>query len=258
MSTLYEEEQAIRKVIRRKLRGGMTSRDNVLYFNNNIDVRLCPKNGISTLKWSLWHTYNMDISKDRNFASRCGTKNHRVEEIRKHGLSEDLPFRAQSTRVCVVRDPIERFMSAAEYLKLQWVANASLLEGSDLSIEDKEHAYTAMSEIDILPDNIDDVIDGVSTGEIDNTHFWLQTYFLGNRSQYDHIFKFSQFGQFMSWLQKECGSPKRLDRIKTNQTSGLYYGGVSNLTEDQKKRIMKIYQEDYDYGWTENGATKSL
>lgn len=258
MSTIYEEEQTIRKIIRRKLRGGMNSRDNVLYFNNNIDVRLCPKNGISTLKWALWHTYDMDISKNRVFAGRCGTKNHRIEEIRKHGLSEELPFRANSTRICVVRDPIERFMSAAEYLKLQWVANASILEGSDLNHEDKTQAYTAMSEIDILPDNIDEVIEGVHTGEIDNSHFWLQSYYLGNRSQYDHIFKFSQFGQFMTWLQNECKSPKSLNKIVTNQTSGLYYGVVSNLTEDQKRRIMKIYEEDYDYGWTENGATKSF
>ena len=236
----------------------MTSRDNVLYFNNNIDVRLCPKNGITTLKWALWHTYDMDISIHRHFASRCGTKNFRVEEIRKHGLSEELPFRAQSTRVCVVRDPVERFMSSAEYLKLQWIANASLLEGSDLSDTDKERAYVSMSEIDILPDSIDEVIEGVRTGEIDNSHFWLQSYFLGNRSQYDHIFKFSQFGEFMTWLQNECKSPKTLNKIVTNQTSGLYYGGVSNLTEDQKIRIMKMYQEDYDYGWTENGATKSF
>lgn len=258
MSTLYEEEHAIRKIIRQKLRGGMTSRDNVLYFGNNIDVRLCPKNGISTLKWALWHTYDLEISKNRHLARKCGTKNHRVDEIRKHGLSEELPFRAQSTRICVVRDPVERFMSAAEYLKLQWVANASLLESSQVLMEDKTKMYTAMSEIDILPDNIDEVIEGVRTGEIDNTHFWVQSYFLGNRSQYDHIFKFSQFSKFMVWLQRECRSPKSLDKIVTNQTSGLYYGGVSNLTEDQKKRIMKIYQEDYDYGWTENGATKSL
>ncbi len=45
---IYQEE--LRKILRKRLRGIMWPTENVLYFKNNIDVRLCPKNGISSLK----------------------------------------------------------------------------------------------------------------------------------------------------------------------------------------------------------------
>lgn len=258
MYTIHEEERIIKKIIHRKLRGGMTSRDNVLYFGNNIDVRLCPKNGISTLKWALWHTYGLEVSDDPVLAGRCGTKNHRVEQIKKFGYSSEYPYRKDSRRVTVVRDPVNRFLSAAEYLKLQWIQHASLLEGSTLTLKEKEEVYGSLSDLDQLPDSIDEVIEQVKWGEISNSHFWTQATFLGSRGQYNDIWAMSDFPHFMSWLNRNCGAKKPIHRIHANKTSGLYYGDSKDLTKDQLQRIMKIYEEDYDYGWTEENKTKSL
>lgn len=258
MTTIYQEELVIKKLIHRKLRGGMTPQDNVLYWRNNIDVRLCPKNGISTLKYAAWYHTGISIEEDRVLAATYGTKRHRVEQIREFGHSPVLPYRKDSRRVAVVRDPIERFMSAAEYLKMKWIENVSVLESSELDDDEKSKVYRGLSDVDLIPDDIDELIEGVASKDITNSHFYTQAYWMGCRSQYTHIFKMSQFGQFMNWLRQETETSKKIDKIRSNHTSGLYYGGVSNLTEQQQKRIMKLYEEDYDYGWTENNATKSF
>lgn len=249
METLYEKELSVRRAIQRRLRGNMTYRDNVLYFPNNIDVRICPKNGISTLKWALWYTHGLPYKGNELLARRVGTVNHRREEIKKHGFPLDYPFREGSRRIAIVRDPIERFLSAAEYLKHQWQSNRDIVNGVDPS-----KVWENLSDQDLIPDNIDDVIDGVYHGEIVNSHFYTQAYYLGSRSQYSEIYKFSEFSKFMTYLQNECKSPLALDNIKINATDKSYFGHVSSLTEDQKDRIIAIYKEDYEYGWTEKNA----
>lgn len=259
MKELRETENMMRHIIHSKLRGTMTPQDNVLYFPNEIDVRLCPKNGITTLKWALWHVYNISMDDDPKFAATCGTKAHRLKEIKEKGFSEVLPFREKSNRITIVRDPIERFMSAAEYLKLQWVKESSFLESNkDLDLDQKGKLYMSLSELDELPDNLDDLITEVKEGGIINAHFFSQAHFLGARGQYKDIWAMTDFDSMMHWLEKATGTNKKLHQIHTNSTSGLYYGGVNKLTDTQKKRIMKIYEQDYDYGWVEENKTRAF
>lgn len=87
MKELRETENMMRHIIHNKLRGTMTPQDNVLYFPQNIDIRLCPKNGITTLKWALWHVYKINVEDDPEFAANCGTKGHRLKEIKEKGES---------------------------------------------------------------------------------------------------------------------------------------------------------------------------
>lgn len=259
MKELRETENMMRHIIHNKLRGTMTPQDNVLYFPQNIDIRLCPKNGITTLKWALWHVYKINVEDDPEFAANCGTKGHRIKEIKEKGESTILPWRINTNRITVVRDPIERFLSAAEYLKLQWVKESSFLESNThLDLDQKGKLYMSLSELDEIPDKMDDLITEVRSGGLINAHFFPQSHFLGNRSQYTGIWAMSDFDAMLKWLEKATRTSKKLHQIHTNGTSGLYYGGVSNLTTVQRKRIMKIYEQDYDYGWVEENKTRAV
>ena len=69
--------------------------ENVLYFKNNIDVRLCPKNGISSLKMFKVLVDGANLGqtlRDRQYA----TKIKRMEEVKIYGSQQDLPFRRNS------------------------------------------------------------------------------------------------------------------------------------------------------------------
>lgn len=245
-----EFQNELKKILRRKFRGAMTPTDNVLYFPNNIDVRICPKNGMSTLKWALMYAVDVDISSSNPQSLLIGTKNWRTDQIKKYGYRDELPYRKDSIRVTSCRDPIKRFMSACEYIKTEWVKSAELFNIQD--IDKNQEDFERLSDIDMLPDNIDEVIDMVWKGEIMNSHFYTQTYYLGSRSQYDSIFNMEHFTDYLSYIRVRSKTPKKIDRLHTNRTSGLYYGGVDSLTNNQKKLIMRIYEEDYDYGWTED------
>ena len=251
VNDLYQAE--LRKVLRRRLRGTMSPTDNVLYFPNDIDVRICPKNGISTLKWALLYVSGLSPSSSDKESMSIGTKGWRYHKIKQYGHQDELPFRKDSFRVAVSRDPIKRFLSACEYIKQESSKASDLLNlSSSLTNEDFKR-LEKMSDVDILPDNLDDIIDGVWSGEIQNSHFFTQTYYMQNRGQYDKIFKMKNFTTLLEWLRVKSGSSKQIEKIRSNATSGLVFGkSASDLTEDQKKRIMRIYEEDYDYGWTED------
>lgn len=251
MTSIYEMEKEIKSAIQHRIKGSMSLHDNVLYFPNNIDVRLCPKNGITTLKWCLFDCMGYAVREYPDFARKVGTALHRRDEIKKHGYSTEYPFRRGSRRIAIVRDPIERFMSAAEFLKQQWEINKDSFEGNEI-----KKGWNKLADLDRIPDTIDGVIEQVELGEIYNSHFFPQAYYLGNRGQYDEIYKFSQFHKFLTYLDREVDSKKPLYAIHENKSGefGKFFGPVSDLTEEQKERIVNIFKQDYEYGWTEKNA----
>lgn len=250
VSEIYQQE--LRKILRKRLKGTMGPTENVLYFPNDIDFRICPKNGISTIKWALLYINDVEQSQSNPESLLMGTKNWRWEQVNKYGYKPELPFRKNSFRVAVARDPVKRFMSACEYIKQEYVKNSQLLTADEeLTLENLKKLEN-MSDVDILPEKIDDIIHGVWRGDIQNSHFFTQTYYHGNTGQYDKIFKMSNFGVMLEWLRVKTKATKKIEKIHSNKTSGQWFGGVDSLTTDQKKRIMRIYEEDYDYGWTED------
>ena len=235
MTELTEQElyqQELRKIVRHRAWGTTTFTDNILYFPNAIDVRLCPKNGMSSLKVALMRVLGREG--DKFDLLQVGTKRDRIEEIGKFGDRDILPFRKGAYRVAVVRDPVERFLSACEYIK------SGNHEGED---------PRKTSDVCELPDSLDEVIDGVWSGEIYNTHFFRQVDFMGNRAQYNRIFPMSKFGNVLAFLGARAGVD--LSMIHKNETAPVHYGPKSALTENQLHGIMRIYREDYNYGWTE-------
>jgi hypothetical protein len=251
-----EFEQKLKRAIQYRIRGITNSMDNVLYFPQNIDVRICPKNGMSTLKWALLYCSGVDMETNQKTAEALvmGTKAHRILNIKQYGYREQLPYRKDSTRIAVTRDPVKRFLSAAEYIKKEYLRSQQTLdlnpESEDLAA--KIESLSKMSDLDMLPDSLDDLIHGVREGDIVNSHFFTQAYYMGNRSQYDKIYRIDRMPELLDYLRRASKIHRAIDKIRENKTEPLYYGGVEKLTDTQKRRIMKIYEEDYDYGWTED------
>lgn len=249
MTENYQDK--LRKALRLKLKGAMAPTENVLYFPNNLDVRICPKNGMSSLKWAL--TYIMKEKYPERDLVDVSTKGWRLKEISKQEYKDDLPFRKESIRITVVRDPVKRFLSACEYMKTEWINQVEVF-GSEFNGEYDDgliNRLSSLSDVDPIPDDLDDVISMVESKEIVNTHLYTQAHYLGSRGQYDKIFDMKDFIGCLEYIRKTSGSKKQIEKLHSNRTFGLYYGTVDNLTETQKKRIMDIYSEDYNYGWVE-------
>jgi hypothetical protein len=252
MSEVYQDKLV--KALKKKLRGTMSPTENVLYFPNNLDVRICPKNGMSSLKWALMYSMGETPSQSNQFTLEVGTKGWRIKQISKRGFVDEMPYRKDSTRIAIVRDPVKRFLSACEYMKTEWVNQVATF-GEDFcnaSEESQLERIGSLSDVDPIPDDLDEVIQMVKEHEIDNSHFYTQAYYMGNRSQYDRIFDMKDFVDCLDYIRVKTKTPKMIDRIHSNKTSGLYYGSAENLTEKQKKDIMAVYTEDYNYGWVES------
>ena len=114
----------------------MRADNNCLYIFKDIDVRLCPKNGSQTLKYMLYVSdrvgrvipdnpkYRMSalIFPDYNLekyegwdpdivGGRFKFPQLRALSISKHADYMDFPFRPNTIRLAVKRDPVERFVS---------------------------------------------------------------------------------------------------------------------------------------------------
>mgnify|MGYP000109039408 CR=1 FL=1 len=85
----------------------MSPFDNVLYLPNNVDIRLCPKNGMSTIK---------EIFRIHKGHEQYVGRSYRYSKVKEFGDQLDLPFRKGSYRIAVRRDPLDRFKSACEYI----------------------------------------------------------------------------------------------------------------------------------------------
>lgn len=233
-------DERLKKAQMYRFRGQTSSLDNVLYFPNNIDVRICPKNGMSSLKWALLYCHNA-IGTNEGYL--LGTKSDRMDKILKYGYQNDLPFRQNSVRIAVSREPIKRFLSAAEYIRSEYER-----------VKDTTDPYNIgrMSDVQELPDDLDELIEGIRNHEIVNSHFFPQVEFLGNRSQYNAIYQMRDFTKLLGFLKSRSNTEFDLTTIRENKSERRYYPSPKELTELQASRIMKIYREDYNYGWTED------
>jgi hypothetical protein len=143
----------------------------------------------------------------------------------------------------VSREPIKRFLSAAEYIRTEYERVKDTTDPYDIA---------RMSDVQKLPDDLDELIHKIREEEIVNSHFFPQVYFLGNRSQYNAIYQMRDFAKLLGFLKARSGTEFDLTTIRENKSERKYYPSPKDLTELQVARIMKIYREDYNYGWTED------
>ena len=203
----------------------MTPADNILYFPNNIDVRLCPKNGMSSIK-ELYRIY-------RGHDEYVGRK-YRMDYVKNHSCQFEMPFRKNSYRIAVKRDPVDRFKSACEYI---------------LANQAKYIKSGRLHELPSLDKELDAVLDKIEGGLLKNNHFYTQSWYMNSTHDYNLIVHIDELSQLMVFLNESSGlglSPDQLD-IWDNKTSLKMYGDV--LTEQQIRRIKKLYWRDYESGW---------
>ena len=178
----------------------MGREDNILYFPNNIDVRMCPKNGMSTLKEAYRRV--KDLRTDESLSSRVNNVSMKCDMF-------DIPFRKGSYRIAVRRDPIDRFKSACEF------------------IMDARSYY--IKEGKFLPEiglELDQVIDDLEQGKYRDNHFYTQTYYMGIPQDYDMVYHIDELPKLLAFLQDATECDRELTHIHENKTKLKLYNGA--------------------------------
>lgn len=207
----------------------MSPYDNVLYFPKNIDVRICPKNGMTTLKRSLVMFYG-----NSHMNHSTGNYNYRFLRVTKESDSFSLPFRKNSIRIAIRRDPVDRFKSACEYIQKErsyYIRHGRPYDLPKLSLE------------------LDEVIASIKNQTVRNSHFFTQTWYMGLKEDYDMIFHIDEMPKLLSFLQETCelDEKKTLQGIHENKTTMKLYNEA--LTQENIDEIKELYAKDYKNGW---------
>jgi hypothetical protein len=210
--------------------------DNILYFPNLVDVRLSPKCG-----WSSFHQlFNMSWSpkirreKKTYQIHRHGPANWRVRQYWQEGDITDIPYRKNSIRFAVKRDPVKRFLSAVNYLQEQKINN----------ICDRDYPRNGFS-------SLENVVSAMERDTLYNFHLIPQTFFYGeDKEKYHHIYDLNNLDECFLHIKDLCRS-KKLDKYPVDKV----HKNISNktlsleITDDLIKRIQTLYKIDYDNGW---------
>jgi len=199
----------------------MSPADNVLYFPNNIDVRICPKNGMSSVKEALRRS--SDSRKVQGLVDR-------VLSVKKHADQFDLPFRKGSYRIAIRRDPIDRFKSACEFIQSArafYIKNGRDLP--DISLE------------------IDRVIDDMEQGLVKNSHFYTQSWYMGHPDDYDMVYHISEIPKLLDFLQEACTIERDISEVHENRTTMKLYNDA--ISPEHLVKLRNFYLKDYKNGW---------
>ena len=199
----------------------MGREDNILYFPNNIDVRMCPKNGMSTLKEAYRRV--KDLRTDESLSSRVNNVSMKCDMF-------DIPFRKGSYRIAVRRDPIDRFKSACEF------------------IMDARSYY--IKEGKFLPEiglELDQVIDDLEQGKYRDNHFYTQTYYMGIPQDYDMVYHIDELPKLLAFLQDATETDRDLTGLHENKTKLKLYNGA--IDSEHMTKLRNFYLKDYINGW---------
>lgn len=140
-------------------------------------------------------------------------------EIRKHNFMNDKGEYVEVQKVCVVRDPVERFVSCYNHLVMVEKGNVS---GSP-----------------------EEVLNRVKRTTERNYHFWPQTHWLGkDASYYDHIFTVDEVDtDFADHINEFFGKPVKARKL---QTSGSSVDFPIEIDDDFRALVEEAYASDYD------------
>ena len=197
---------------------------NVLYFNDDIDIRICLKNGSKTLL-KAWAIINNTSSPKPE---------HRYQFIMQNQNLLDPPFRPDSYRIAIKRDPVERFLSTVNMISLenwndQWL--------------DSKWNKNLKSLVD--SNNISKTIENLKTGKIKDHHFMSQTHYMGKSSDYDKVYYVHELPELLKWLEKKTKITASISDLWVNKAIPKH----NNLTEIEKLKILNLYNMDCVNGW---------
>lgn len=221
----------------------MTPADNVYYFGPDIDVRLCLKNAYTTLRtaWVAYHpaidTKTFLFNKEGQlFHDGYGGTQSRYEDIMRQQDLWDIPFRYGTERIAVKRDPVKRFISAVSYLDQIKIAENHM---------ENKKSYIDLTEVTI--DDIDHILDALEKHHLRDEHFFTQSWFLGDKNQYDRIYDITEVNKLLEYLDSKVTMRAPVKNLWKNKTKGT--DKRIELTKDQEIRVVKLYAKDYANGW---------
>ena len=228
----------------------MTPADNVFYFNNNIDVRLCLKNGYTTLKKAWVHCGPIemklsmaDVIKSSNHQALNKTRNRTyVNALHRYNLAMlyqdmwDIPFRKDSYKVAIKRDPVARFISAISYL-----------DSIKLDTTNSKVKKPYIDLTNVTYDDVESIIYAIETQSLRDEHFFSQTYFMGDKNQYDKVYDITELSKLLKLIQNNSAAGKTIEDFWYNKTKGT--DKRIELTPQQELRVVKLYAKDYANGW---------
>lgn len=204
--------------------------DNVLYFPHNVDVRICPKNGMSTIKEAYRKVKGTDFMKH---GLVYGNYVDRYTNVRLHGYTSELPFRKGSFRIAVKRDPIDRFKSACKFI---------LQERAYFIRHGRANDLPEISEV------LDDVIDAVYNSTIKNNHFYTQTWYMGKPEDYDMVVHISELNRVLAFIEETCErAPGSLTKLHENKTHLKLHSDA--ISPEQLEKLHDLYAKDFKNGW---------
>ena len=229
----------------------MDTRYNILYFPNNIDIRLCPKNATVSLKAAYnlcYHTPQQMY--DLNGNSRPGSSSvdepHRKTRVDLNSYWVDFPFRKDSIRIAVVRDPVKRFMSACNYYIRQQARYAN--KKYDPQWYKDNHSRGEPHYPEIVNRTVRGIIDQLEQRDINDSHFYSQTHFLGHPDDYDIVYELNNIDELFDYLNKNCNPKNEIPWLRKN-TSDSFKSFSRTLEPQDIESIKEFYSKDYKRGW---------
>lgn len=199
----------------------MTPADNILYFPNNVDVRICPKNGMSTLKEALRRALDQP---------ECHGIEHRSKLVKRHGDQFDLPFRKGSYRIAIRRDPIDRFKSACEFIQ-----------------QKRAFFIKHGRELPEISDQLDEVINELESGKVKNNHFYTQSWYMGHPDDYDMVYHINELPKLLTFLQEACSIDREISELHENKTTLKLYNDA--ISSEHMAKLRNFYVKDFKNGW---------
>jgi hypothetical protein len=216
--------------------------------NNNFSIYECPKVGGSTLR--TWISYagteykNLNYFveyKDNGYISESTLTYNSIEEF---GYDFSLFKEVEGEKICIKRDPVERFISCYTDKIIREKNITEALNGSEVNYE----------YIDHFLDNFYGILEThekIHYSQRDSGvkylwyHFIPQTFHYGNDiSYYDYVFDVSEINTSLkTYLESKWKIELPLIHCRNQKDSKI------TLTEEQKEKVKNIYKEDYENGW---------
>ena len=229
----------------------MDIRYNILYFPNRIDIRICPKNATVSLKAAYNLCYRMPneiFNSDGNIKPNYSSvmENYRKHCVDRHSCWWDFPFRKNTTRIAVVRDPVKRFMSACNY----YIRQQTRYVNKDYNQEwyDRNHSRGTPIYPETISKTVRGIIEQLQKRDIFDSHFYSQSHFLGHPDDYDMVFEINNMDKLFLYLNENCKPKNPIPYLRKN-TSDSYKSFSSTLEPQDIELIKEFYSKDYKIGW---------
>lgn len=215
---------------------------------NNFSIYECPKVGGSTLR--TWISYagteykNIDYLveyKDNGYISESNLTYNSVEDF---GYDFSLFKEVGGEKICIKRDPVDRFISCYTDKIIREKNISEALNGSEVNYE----------YIDYFLDNFDSILenhDKIHYSQRDTGVKYLWYHFISQTSHYgsdinyyDHVFDISEIDtNLKEYLEGKWSITLPTMHCRNQKDSKI------TLTDDQVEKVKKIYSEDYENGW---------